>query len=189
MGHGELIKALEEETLRQRAELFREAEEFSLTVSGRASLDAARERDEGIRLLNAELDSDRTVRLTIEVLRQRTLVLETKHEFIEEVLSLAVERLKGSEDYGRALKVFYEGLKAEWKKDGVDNDPSALVGPVDSGIVRDPDMRFVADTSVSNGVILVSGDGRIRYEATLSSRLKKARKRLVPIIASLLFED
>ncbi len=181
-----LLNALEEDARTQCAAIIEEAGKAAADIIAEAEKEVSILREERFDSLNIRLRELKTSSINAARVRAEGLKLKARHEIIEKVLDDALEGFKGlpREEYAEVLKSLYEELKKEW---GSREKPVVLVNPEDTGFIKEASFEVRPDPDVRLGAVFVSGDGRIRYENTIPSRIKSIRPDLVAAVEKTLF--
>ncbi|MBI5562146.1 MAG: hypothetical protein HY894_04735 [Deltaproteobacteria bacterium] len=189
-----LLKALEEDARAEAIRLVKAAEDEAAAAMRQAaseagSLEAARMEETG-----KTGARERGARRAAAHLRARALALEARREMVEAVLAEALKRAEAlpRPEYARILNALFKELRDEWTSEDA---PVARLHPDDMGLVAGmkmgtgADIELVPDPEVRLGVVFHSKDGRVRYENTIPSRIRKAREGLMPFIDKALFPE
>jgi vacuolar-type H+-ATPase subunit E/Vma4 len=191
MAHDQLIKALEEETRRETEKIIGEAEADADAIVREAEEDAEKGRLERLESLKKELDKERAAAINRARANARGRLLAERSVIIEGIFREAQKKFQGlpKAEYRELIKCLYEELKKDWQADNANkgNRPLVHVNPADLDLIKDPEVEFVPDDSVSLGVVFISKDGRVRAENSFSSRLKKVGTGLIPELNRILF--
>ncbi|MEE8573814.1 MAG: V-type ATP synthase subunit E [Thermodesulfobacteriota bacterium] len=184
MGQDELVKALEEESRAEVARIIGEAE-----IEAAATLSRAAERSgaaSGSRagFLRDELVKKKTAAINLERNIARGKALTLKRALIKEAEDEAIKSIMTGGDYSAVLNVFYDELLATTAED----NPTILVNPADTKLIKSSKARITPDETVKAGVVYLSKDRTFRSENSLPARLEKLRKVLTPRLAKILFD-
>lgn len=183
-----LLKAVEEDAMAESGRIIREAEDASLSVIRAALEEAAAMKEERLKVLEDSLKRKRASVTEGARIRAGGELLRARHEAINAAIEEAGRRIRRlpPEEYSRLILSFHEEARRVWDSE-IGSPPLLRVNPEDARIFKERGVEAVPDERVSLGVLLVSTDGRIRFENTLSSRTEKARKRISSGINSILF--
>lgn len=184
-----LLIAIEEDARLQGERLVAEARESAAGILEAAEKEVSEER--GVRTAALAEELRRKTSFAVNSARSRAggRMLSVRHEMAGEVLRRVEEAVRKlpRERYAGLLGRFYGELKKDWFEDKEPLKHIVLINPDDAGLINDPQAELRPDKSVSLGVVFASADGRLRYENTVPSRIKKARDTLMPMIDRILF--
>lgn len=183
-----LITAIEQDARQQCEKLLRDAEEAAAEMVEAAGKETERESSERIASLSATLDRKSASAINAARTKAAGLVLSVRSEMAEEVLKRSESFFAGMDrdKYSALLNRFYAELKSDWLEAHEPDAHVVLLNPADMGLVTDPEAEFKGDESVSLGVVFLSRDGRLRYENTVASRIRRGRDTLLPIVDGIL---
>ncbi|MFQ5735309.1 MAG: V-type ATP synthase subunit E family protein [Thermodesulfobacteriota bacterium] len=183
-----LLKAIEQDAREQTERMLKEAGEAAAEMMAAAQEDAGQERRHRTAALAEALDRKAASAVNSARMKVAGQRLSVRHEMAEEVFRRVTERVEGlpPEQYARLLGRLYEELKKDWFGAKEPSAHAVLINPKDAGLVSFSGVEFRPDEGVSLGVVFVSDDGRLRYENTVSSRIKKTRDTLVSMIDGIL---
>lgn len=184
-----LLKTLEDEAKAQAGRLLEEAEQEASEILKDAEVETLALRDDRLRAAVAGMEKMRAASVNSARMRAEGLKLEARHGIIDDALRRSVEGFRAipKEERSGIIKGLYRELKKDWEGALPDVQAAVRVNPEDTGIITDAGVRAVGDPQVSLGAVFTSSDGRVRYENTIPSRVKKAKAGLVPFINALLF--
>ncbi len=179
-----LLTALEEDARVQSERILSEAREAAADMKEAAEREAAEVR----RKRTSEMDDSlrRKTASAVNAARMRAAgrALELRHEMAGQVLARVAEsfaKLPRGE-YAALVGRLYAELKQDWSADKEREKYAVLVNPADVELIKDREGEVRPDDSITSGVVFVSVDGRLRYENTIASRIKKAKDTLLPMI-------
>ncbi|GMR04603.1 MAG: hypothetical protein BMS9Abin23_0503 [Thermodesulfobacteriota bacterium] len=189
MAEEDLLKAVEEDARAQAQGLIQDAEKEAAGIVEEAESEAASVRAERLGALSEAMARRRTALINGARIRTAALKLEARLGVIEEAVVMAVKRLKGlpEDKYRILLNRFFKELERRWQEAGPGTDPVVFVNPADVDIIEDQPVEIRPDADVSLGVVFASADGRIRFENTVETRIKRARPEIVMDLDKLLF--
>lgn len=180
MAEDALLKAIEEDAASEIERLLSDARSAASGIIQRAREDARRTEEAEVARLTASLEKKRETETALARARADALRLSARREAIEAVIKEAEDRFAERTDrgdYKAVINGFLDELLKEWDQAAF-GAPTALLNPVDIGLVKRDGLEFRPDALVKLGVVLVSTDGAIRFENTVGSRLKKAERLL-----------
>ena len=168
MAQDPLIAALEEDARGQAARIIEEAEE-------------ARER----------LGKTRAAAVNGARTRAAGLKLAVRQELIQRAIDEAAKRFfsLNGEERSRLVARLYAELEREWARARSYEPPVVRVNPADLKLIEAGGAVVLPDESVAAGVVFTSADGRVRFENTVSSRMERAKKKMIPAINEMLFDE
>lgn len=187
MAQDALLKALEDDARAQAEKVVSQAEREAAVIVEAAEAEVESLKSERIKGLEDKLVRERTRKVNSARTRAGAVKLKIRHKLVEEVFDSALEHFKAlpREEYSRLVKrLFHEachGLHC-----GADEKYVVRVNPADVELVDDERARVEPDEHVSLGVVVIAGDGRVRSENTLRSRLERGRKTLLPMVDKIL---
>lgn len=183
-----LLLALEEDARNQARRIIEEAEEEAKKIIEGAEAEARSLRERRLAELSSALEKKKAYTLNTARTRAAGAGLRARHGLIDQVLRDTLERFRSmsGHEYSVVLNGLYEELKREWDASGEDR-PIVLVNPADTGLLNDGYGEVRADKDVSLGVVFTSKDGKVRFDNTVPSRLRKSRAELMPLLDKLLF--
>lgn len=183
-----LLKAIEEDAAVQAERIIDEAEGAARETAFAAEREVSRLKEERLGALSVELEKRRASALNAARTSARGLSLDVREGLIENIFEEAQKRLEGLPGKKREALVarLYEELKGDWSS-RIAEAPTILVSPSEAGAIKGWG-EVKADLGVALGVRFVSTDKKVVFDNTIESRLKRARRTLVPIIDEMLFK-
>ncbi|HBG47306.1 MAG TPA: hypothetical protein DDW94_10015 [Deltaproteobacteria bacterium] len=190
MPDDQLMEALEEDARAQAGRILEEAREAAAASLQKAREEAEREREERLFELTGRLKQERAARLNAARTKASGLKLGVRLELVGRALDEAVKRLTSlpEQEYSRLLNGFYDELLSAWEKGLHGEAPVVYVNPADIGRLS-AEGNVLPDEKVKAGVVFTSGDGRVRFENTVEARLERGRKKMVPALNEMLFNE
>ena len=187
MGHEKLLKALEDEALRESSAIVEKAEAAQEAELIEAKRDIEAVRAEKLGGVKELLMRESNATAADAGSRAKGLMLEAKFALIDDVFRLAIERVKAleSKEYERYLTLLFDELEGIWPKEAL---VTAHVNPADIDILKGRGLEVVPDDDVTLGVVFVSADGRYRFENTAASRAERLRETVTIELNRILFE-
>ena len=191
MAQDPLIAALEEDARNQASRIIEEAQEAREAILRQARGDAQREGEERLSEAKERLRKTRAARINTARTKTAGMKLGVRQELITRAIDEARKSffsLKGA-DYSKLLSHLYGELERDWARARLDEAPVVRVNPADVGIIRADGAAVKPDESIAAGVVFESADGRVRFENTVSSRIERAKKNMIPAINEMLFDE
>jgi vacuolar-type H+-ATPase subunit E/Vma4 len=188
----ELVRLLEQEARVEKDKVLTEARARAEAILASAGREAEETLAEARRRLEAEQAQARTRASSTASLRAAALVLEAKDAMIRKVFERAEAELRAvAEDPGRRraairqlLREAAQGLTGRAVVEVPQGD-AQVAKEVSRDLGLEIDVR--ENAAVTDGIRLISQDGRLVIENTLSSRLARARLDLVSRVAEILW--
>jgi V/A-type H+-transporting ATPase subunit E len=184
-----IVADIERETASEVARILADAEARAAALVDaartdlRSAVDAARARAEPA----ARLDAARRINAArLRLLDRRADLATARSEAVFDAAGRRIEAIAGGADPDRwaAALVRLVGESLDQAGPGA----TVVVRPADLALVAGwastADVRVTADDDAAAGVRMVSADGRIEIDATLSARLDRARVRLAEAVAT-----
>lgn len=183
-----LIKALEDDAVAQSRAIVKAAEEAAAEMLRQAHIEAESFEADRVGALKSGLERERSVRLSSARLLAKAERLKARQDAVQAVLDAACSCLCGlyPSEHARLICALYDGLKAEW---AFDEPPVVFANPRDVAVLRDHGVEAKPDEAVVDGVVFVTRDNKVRYENTVTSRMKMLRSALVPVIDAALLNE
>lgn len=186
-----LIAALEEDARSQASRIIEEAEEAREALLRQAREDAQREGEERLMDARERLRKERAARINAARTKATGVKLGVRQELITRAIDEARKRffsLKG-EDHSKLIAHLYGELERDWARARHNEAPVVRVNPADVKLIRADGAIVEPDESIAAGVVFTSADGRVRFENTVSSRIERAKKDMIPAINEMLFDE
>lgn len=174
------MTAIEEDAAAIVKRIVREAEEAAEEMIQNAVEEASVAREKRLSAVRREIEMEKAAAISGARIRKRAMELMARKEAIDDVLKEASGRLLALSPEERASLVnrFYGETKVVWGGLKDTGSPVVLVNPADVGAVKDEGVEVRPDPGVALGVVLVSVDGRYRFENTVASRMRRNEESL-----------
>ncbi len=189
----ELVRLLEQEARTEKEKALADARARAEAIIIAARQEAEETLAEARRRIEADQAQARTRAASTASLRAGALVLEAKDEAIRKVFERAEAELRAVvADPGRRRAAIRQLLR-EAAQGFAGGRVTAEIPPGDAQAVREAsrdlgvEIEVRENPAVTDGVRLVSQDGRLVVENTVSSRLARARLNLVSQVAEILW--
>ncbi len=191
MAQDPLIAALEEDARGQAARILEEAGEAREALLRESREDARKEAEERLSEARERLGKEKAARLNAARTKAAGMKLVVRQELVQKAVDEARSRLfslKGEERL-RLIERLYAELQSDWSRTRGNEPPIVRVNPVDERAIQANGAKVHADDSVLSGIVFTSEDGRVRFENTVSSRMERAKKNMIPAINEMLFDE
>ena len=178
----------------QRAETEKQAIESNAAeqvakILGLADAEIGRLRETALANLDRELERFESQLQSEAAVVIRSQKLEVKRKAIDEVFADAADRLKKEGTKADRLTVLVQEAVAaadDGSGDIVLRVPKNAAEPL--GRQKMPNLTIHPDASLSEGTIIAEGKGLRVVDNSISTRLYRARKQLLPELGAILFE-
>jgi len=188
------LSEIEKEVHLQEEAILRRAEEAGQKILEDARKEAARLEETLLHRTEAEIRKQRSRAFTQGALENRRALLALKSEFVDKALGAArdtFDSLRTGRDYQSILKKFLSELVKM-----VDEGRKVIVrvSPEDEKAARillgelSLKAELRAEPSISRGLELEDGEGRLRIRNTFDSRLRQAHEEIVQSLNKILFQ-
>jgi len=188
MSEDTLIAALEDDARAEQERLLEEARSSASAIREEIGAEVSSERQRRVAEAASDMLARRAALLNAAAMRASGEVLAVRHDLLKKAFDAALKRFSSmpKEQYAELLNRLLSELEADWKKMRPTDEPVVLLAPADIGLVK-TSFETRADEGVLLGAVLATGDGTVRYENTVASRLSSARAAITPVVNSTLF--
>ncbi|NOS36384.1 MAG: hypothetical protein GQ522_07105 [Deltaproteobacteria bacterium] len=195
MGHDELLRAIEDDSKRERDSLIENAQREAGDILVAAEKRAERLREEYLKRVVASREGERARKLNTVRKAAQEILLKREHEVISRLFQAVESRFPTIDNYDDVIsELFMEAMGCARSEIGEESyhvylsmrDVDVIKGLVQPG---ESSVLLIPLDGISCGVVISSPDGRAKYINTLSSRLERARTALLPKVRRTLFEE
>jgi V/A-type H+/Na+-transporting ATPase subunit E len=189
----ELLNLLEKEARAEQDKVLAEARAKADEILAAARREAEEIVAAAQRRLVAEAAQARTQAASTASLRAAALVLVAKDEALRKVFEQAEAELRAAAAHAARRRMMLREFLREAAQALPPGRAVVEAAPGDLAVVQELcrelglDLEVRASTNVSDGVRLVSADGRVVVENTLASRLARVRREMVSRVAETLW--
>ncbi|MFQ5586350.1 MAG: V-type ATP synthase subunit E [Thermodesulfobacteriota bacterium] len=195
MGHEELLRALENDSRRERDALLENAQKEAGEILAAAEKRAEKLKEEYLKRVVASRESERARRLnTVRKEAQETL-LKTEHEIISRVFREVERRFPAIDNYDDVIRELFREAIGYARSEIGEESFHVYLSMSDVDVVKElvkpgeSSVMLIPLDGISCGVVISRPDGKAKYINTLSSRLERAKMRLMPTVRGALFEE
>lgn len=191
MAQDALLAALDDDARAQAESIIRSAEEEAAALIAAAVEEAGIMLEHMLAEAGRSFDRSRAELMNGARVRAAAALMDCRRGLMEEVFERSTRSFSALDrtEYGRILNLWYDELKAAWDEAGMPGEPVVIVNPVDLELIGERGALLRPDPLLGHGLVFVSGDGRVRFENTFSSRLYKSKEDLMPLLDRILFSS